>query len=134
MGRFFSDNWSAAFGRLHAAFADDIENNGGLYLFGIKLKNKTIRSYAVERIKAIRPLKCDIVYPQNFDPLRRLNSALDLTHGEPVTLKIRFSQKEGDEIFQTSQNTICGLISNFNRRVNMMLRFVASRAPRGRVD
>ncbi len=70
------------------------ENSGGLYIFGLKLKDKTVRSYAVERIRAIRPLNRDIHYPKNFDPIARLNSAFDLTHGEPVFVKIRFSAAE----------------------------------------
>ena len=70
------------------------ENKGGLYIFGMKLKDKTVRSYAVERIKTIRALKCDIPYPEDFDPVERLNSAFDLTHGEPIFVKIRFSKNE----------------------------------------
>ena len=89
----------------HAFYTDTIEqteigplhfyeNNGGLYIFGLKLKEKTVRSYAVERIKKIRPLKCDIRYLGNFNPIQRLNSAFDLTHGEPIFVKIRFSKNE----------------------------------------
>lgn len=70
------------------------ENNGGLYVFAIKLKDKSVRSYAVERIKQIKPLNYDIKYPDNFDPVEKLNSAFDLTHGEPVTVKISFSKNE----------------------------------------
>ena len=70
------------------------ENNGGLYVFAVKLKDKSVRSYAVERIKQIKPLNCDIEYPGNFDPVEKLNSAFDLTHGEPVSVKISFSKNE----------------------------------------
>ncbi len=70
------------------------EHNGGLYVFAVKIKDKIVRSYAVERIKSIKPLNCDIKYPGNFDPVEKLNSAFDLTHGEPVTVKIRFSKNE----------------------------------------
>ena len=64
-------------------------------LFAVKIKDKIVRSYAVvERIKSIKPLNCDIKYPDNFDPVKKLNSAFDLTHGEPVTVKIRFSKNK----------------------------------------
>ena len=89
----------------HAFYTDTIEeteigplhfyeNNGGLYIFALKLKEKTVRSYAVERIKTIRPLKCDIPYPEDFDPVERLNSAFDLIHGDLIFVKIRFSKNE----------------------------------------
>ena len=89
----------------HAFYKDEIEdkeigplhfyeNNGGLYLFAVKIKDKSVHSYAVERIKNIKPLNCDIKYPNNLDPVEKLNSAFDLTHGEPVTVKIRFSKTE----------------------------------------
>ncbi len=87
---FYKDNIKdAEIGPLHF-----YENNGGLYVFALKLKNKSVHSYAVERIKSIKPLNCDVKYPGNFNPVEKLNSAFDLTHGEPVTVKIRFSKNE----------------------------------------
>lgn len=70
------------------------ENRGGLYLFAQKLKSMSIRSYAVERILRIRPLRRNVAYPSGFDPEETLNSAFDLTHGEPVTVKILFRKDE----------------------------------------
>lgn len=70
------------------------ENKGGLYLFAIKLKTTKIRTYAVERIKYIRSLNRNVDYPKGFNPEERLNSAFDLTHGEPITVKILFSSTE----------------------------------------
>lgn len=89
----------------HAFYKDEIkeedigplhfyENRGGLYLFAQKLKSRAIRSYAVERILRIRPLSRHVAYPPDFDPEETLNSAFDLTHGEPVTIKILFSRNE----------------------------------------
>lgn len=89
----------------HAFYKDEIkdedigplhfyENRGGLYLFAQKLKSKAIRSYACERILHIRPLDRNVTYPPGFDPEKTLNSAFDLTHGEPVTVKILFSSNE----------------------------------------
>ena len=86
----------------HAFYKDEIkeedigplhfyENRGGLYLFAQKMKTRSIRSYAVERILRIRPLNRNIIYPPDFDPEETLNSAFDLTHGDPVSVKIRFS-------------------------------------------
>jgi predicted DNA-binding transcriptional regulator YafY len=86
----------------HAFYKDEIkdedigplhfyENRGGLYLFAVKLGNRQVRSYAVERILRIRPLNRNITYPPGFDPEETLDSAFDLTHGDPVSVKIRFS-------------------------------------------
>ncbi|RJP83421.1 MAG: WYL domain-containing protein [Desulfobacteraceae bacterium] len=70
------------------------ENNGGLYLFAVKLSDNQIRSYAVERIKRITALPQSFDYPADFDPEQTLNSAFDMIHGEPITVKIRFSSSE----------------------------------------
>ena len=70
------------------------ENNGGLYLFAVKLTEDTVRTYAVERIKSIRLLDHDVAYPENFNPEEKLNSAFDLIHDDPVFVKIRFSKSE----------------------------------------
>ena len=97
----------------HAFYKDEIkdedigplhfyENRGGLYLFAQKLKSRAIRSYAVERIHRIRPLNRTIGYPPDFDPEQTLNSAFDLTHGEPVTVKILFSKDEARYIKEKS--------------------------------
>ncbi len=97
----------------HAFYKDEIkdedigplhfyENRGGLYLFAQKLKSKAIRSYAVERIRRIRPLNRPVAYPPDFDPEQTLNSAFDLTHGEPVTVKILFSKDEARYIKEKS--------------------------------
>jgi predicted DNA-binding transcriptional regulator YafY len=86
----------------HAFYKDEIteedigplhfyENRGGLYLFAVKLKNRQVRSYAVERIRRIRLLNRSTTYPPGFDPEKTLDSAFDLTHGDPVSVKIRFS-------------------------------------------
>lgn len=89
----------------HAFYKDEIgeeeigplhfyENKGGLYLFALKLNTMDIRSYAVERIRYIRAQNRNVNYPDKFDPEAILNSAFDLTHGEPVFVKILFSPKE----------------------------------------
>ncbi|MBU0992665.1 MAG: WYL domain-containing protein [Proteobacteria bacterium] len=70
------------------------ENNGGLYIFAIKMKDRAIRSYAVERIRRILALDQDVDYPDDFDPVETLDSAFDMTHGQPVTVKIWFSKNE----------------------------------------
>jgi predicted DNA-binding transcriptional regulator YafY len=67
------------------------ENNGGLYLFAVKDSDKTVRSYAIERIRRITRLSTPVPYPKNFNPEARLNSAFDMIHGDPVTVTIRFS-------------------------------------------
>lgn len=69
------------------------ENSGGLYLFGLDLRNNKVKSYAIERIKRIRPFETNFEYPEDFDPEKRLDSAFDMTHGEPVTVKVRFSEE-----------------------------------------
>ncbi len=78
------------------------ESRGGLYLFAVKLKTREIRTYAVERIRHIRPLPRQVTYPPGFDPEKTLNSAFDLTHGEPVTVKILFSRTEARYIREKS--------------------------------
>ncbi len=70
------------------------ENDGGLYLFAVKLKDNAVRTYAVERITRIRPGTKDVPYPGDFDPEDTLNSAFDLIHGDPVTVTIRFTPSE----------------------------------------
>ena len=70
------------------------ENDGGLYLFAVKLKDKVVRSYAVERIKSIRTINKDVHYPESFNPEETLNSAFDMIHGDPVSVKIWFSKNE----------------------------------------
>jgi predicted DNA-binding transcriptional regulator YafY len=87
---FYTDKVSAVeIGPLHL-----FENDGGLYLFAVKLKDKAIRTYAIERISHIRPGVKDVPYPDAFDPEDTLNSAFDLIHGDPITVKIRFSPNE----------------------------------------
>lgn len=67
------------------------ENNGGLFLFAVKLTDNEVRSYAVERIQRIKPHEQEFTYPEGFDPEARLNSAFDMIHGDPVSVKICFS-------------------------------------------
>ncbi|MBN1930291.1 MAG: WYL domain-containing protein [Desulfobacterales bacterium] len=86
------------------------ENNGGLYLFAVKIKDNEVRSYAVERIQSIKTLNQDVDYPENFNPEETLNSAFDLIHNDPVTVKIQFSKKEAryikEKIWATDQKII----------------------------
>jgi len=107
----------------HAFYNDEIkeeeigplhfyENRGGLYLFAQKLKSMTIRNYAVERIHRIRPLKRNVDYPPGFNPEETLNSAFDLTHGEPVTIKILFSKNEARYIREKSWAPVQEIIDN----------------------
>ncbi len=70
------------------------ENNGGLYCFAVKMQDSLVKSYAVERIQKIEHLDTDVDYPDNFDPIKTLNSAFDMIHGEPISVKILFSKKE----------------------------------------
>lgn len=87
---FYTDTVSdVAIGPLHL-----FENNGGLYLFALKLSNKNVQTYAIERISRIKPGNQDITYPDTFDPERTLNSAFDLIHGDPITVKILFTPNE----------------------------------------
>ena len=99
--------------RYHAFYKDELEdveigplhfyeNSGGLYLFGLKMETKDIRTYAVERIKKIRPLKGNVDYPKNFNPEQILNSAFNLTHGDPVSIKICFTRNEAPYIKEKS--------------------------------
>lgn len=68
------------------------EENRGLYVFALDLIIDEVKSYAVERIKRIRPFEKTFDYPETFNPEERLNSAFHMTHGDPVTVKIRFSK------------------------------------------
>ena len=87
---FYTDTVSdVAIGPLHL-----FENNGGLYLFALKLSNKNVQTYAIERISRIKPGNQDITYPDTFDPERTLDSAFDLIHGDPITVKILFTPNE----------------------------------------
>ncbi|WDP84864.1 MAG: WYL domain-containing protein [Desulfobacter sp.] len=99
--------------KYHAFYKDTIENveigplhfyenNGGLYLFALKMQTREIRTYAVERIKTIQRLKRNVNYPNHFDPQAVLNSAFNLTHGDPVRVKIRFSPNEAPYIKEKS--------------------------------
>jgi len=105
----------------HAFYKDEIkdedigplhfyENRGGLYLFAVKLRSRQVRSYAVERIRHIRPLDRNVPYPPGFDPEETLNSAFDLTHGESVTVKILFSKSEARYIKEKSWSPIQHII------------------------
>ena len=70
------------------------ENNGGLYIFAVKMKEGIVNTYAVERISEIEPLNRAVRYPEAFDPEERLDSAFDMIHGEPLSVKIWFSRNE----------------------------------------
>lgn len=70
------------------------ENNGGLYIFAVKIKEGVVNTYAVERISEIEPLTRSVRYPEAFDPEERLDSAFDMIHGEPLSVKIHFSKNE----------------------------------------
>lgn len=87
----------------HSFYSDEIkdekigplhffEKDGGLYLFAVKLSEKEVYTYAIERIKQITPLSDEVIYPKTFDPEARLNSAFDQIGNDPVTVKIHFSK------------------------------------------
>ena len=41
-------------------------------------------------------------YPENFNPEQVLDSAFNLTHGDPISVKIRFSKNEAPYIKEKS--------------------------------
>lgn len=107
----------------HAFYKDEIEeeeigplhfyeNKGGLYLFALKLKTMKVRTYAVERIRYIRSLNRNVAYPKGFNPENILNSAFDLIHGEPVTVKILFSKDEARYIREKTWAPVQEIIDN----------------------
>jgi predicted DNA-binding transcriptional regulator YafY len=67
------------------------ERDGGLYLFVSKTAYGDIRVLAVERIKELVKTEDAFVYPEGFDPEKRLRSAFNITMDDPIEVRIRFS-------------------------------------------
>lgn len=67
------------------------ERDGGLYLFVRTTDYGDIRTLAVERIQGMEETNETFVYPEDFDPDALLESAFNITYGDPVFVRIRFS-------------------------------------------
>lgn len=70
------------------------ENQGGLYLFVNATKFSDILILAVERIAELTITGDKFVYPQDFQPEERLESAFNITMGDELTCKIWFSSDQ----------------------------------------
>ena len=90
----------------YRSFADDevkayrieplhfFENQGGLYLFINVPRYNDIRILAVERIQELSITDDAFVYPKDFNPEERLESAFDVTMDDEKTFKIWFDQSQ----------------------------------------
>jgi predicted DNA-binding transcriptional regulator YafY len=67
------------------------ERDGGLYLFVRTTDYGDIRTLAVERIQGLEETNETFTYPGDFDPDALLESAFNLTYGDPVFVRIRFA-------------------------------------------
>ncbi len=68
-----------------------VERDGGLYVFVNTTSYGDIRLLAVERILKLTPSDKQFTVPEDFDPDTLLETAFNLTIGDPVTVKVRFS-------------------------------------------
>jgi predicted DNA-binding transcriptional regulator YafY len=64
--------------------------NGGLYLVAYCHLRKSIRIFAVERVRAIDVERTKFMPPADFDVARYLNNALGILRGEIVTVRVAF--------------------------------------------
>ncbi|RJX17080.1 MAG: WYL domain-containing protein [Desulforudis sp.] len=70
------------------------ENQGGLYLFVNATKFGDIRILAVERIEKLSITEDKFVYPENFNPEERLESAFNISMDDEIACKIWFSPSQ----------------------------------------
>ena len=70
------------------------ENDGGLYILVNTTTFGDIRTLAVERIQNIEKTGESFEYPEDFDPEALLESAFDIVYGDPVKVKIWFSEEQ----------------------------------------
>ena len=69
------------------------QHDGGLYLFVLIPKHDSIRILSVERISDISISAEVFAEPESFDPDHILSHTFDLTLDDPVSVKIRFSER-----------------------------------------
>jgi predicted DNA-binding transcriptional regulator YafY len=65
--------------------------NGGLYLIGYCHLRDAVRIFAVERIRAVAPLRDTFTVPADFDAEAYLADAWGLVRGDRVTVRILFA-------------------------------------------
>lgn len=70
-----------------------VEHRGGLYLFVRVTRYGDIRILAVDRIRSWERTEEHFTRPEDFDAEGMLESAFDLTFGDPVTAKVWFSAR-----------------------------------------
>ncbi len=97
------------------------EYEGGLYVFAVKFKTDDVRTYAVERIFRIRRLERNVTYPEGFDPEKTLNSAFGLTHGDPVSVTIRFSASVARYIREKTRSQKQTIVENPDGSIDLTL-------------
>jgi len=65
---------------------------GGIYLAAFCHRNQDVRTFAVERFRAVRLTDIPFEVPAGFDPDRYLKGSFGLFRGQPVQVALRFSR------------------------------------------
>ncbi|MBA7547093.1 hypothetical protein ES705_39495 [subsurface metagenome] len=74
------------------------EWNGGIYSFIQFLPDKPIRTIALERIRELTVTEDRFNYPEDFNPEAMLSSALTITFGDPIHVKVWFDSHQANYI------------------------------------
>lgn len=82
---------------------------GGIYLLGYAQQREALRTFAVERICGVEPLKERFDIPEGFHPGRALGEAFGIVAESPMDVVIRFSAAIAhaikDRVWHSSQRT-----------------------------
>lgn len=83
---------------------------GGIYLLGYAPERKGLRTFAVERIRAIEAGKDRFEIPEGFDAGQALEGAFGLVAEPPMEVEVRFSAKVAhairDRVWHRSQEIV----------------------------
>jgi len=72
--------------------------DGGFYLLGHCHLRHDLRTFAVERIREIRPTGLNFVRPRNFDPEAYFRDSWGIVKGDRLTVHLRFSRGQAKYI------------------------------------
>ncbi len=79
-----------------------------LYLIGYCSKRKDVRTFAIDRIKSLRLTDQTFQIPEDFDMDAFSEASFGIFHGDPISVKIRFSKDVAgyikEKIWHNTQN------------------------------